>query len=953
MLALLIFLSCVGLPWGEAGARNSFIVNYAKRQTGAGAQTWSIRAYDADWTYFANQNGVLQYNGNQWRVFPLHNGQSVRSVLPSPKHRRVYVGGISEFGYLTPTGNGELTYVCMSDSIKGQERFLGNIWGIHEMDGVLYFQGDTYFLKYANGAYATIDVGCKIDCSDVVNGVLLAGTNEGVKVLIGNRFLPLNGTDYLNDKRIRGFMPSAEGTVVVTSIGLFVCDGHSCVRYPLGQGVEEFLTRNEVFCAATFGSYVALGTIRKGVVIVDTGSGEASYFDEDTGLLNNTVLSLSFDDKGNVWVGTDNGIDYICYRSPWSDLHPAMQSYGTGYDALPGARVLYLGTNRGLYTLPYPPGGNAAGELRLVPHSNGQVWSLARIGDHLFCFHDRGVFLIEGTTLRRVGSIGSAWTGQAVCGDRYPGIYFVGVYDGLCLLIRNGDRWESRRVEGISDSFRFFRQESDRVLWMTDLSRCYRVELDSALTQVVSRRRFDSRQGLPDGRVRIYKIDNEVCFSTEEGFYRYDAATDRMIPAPRLNTLLGIKRFYSDLTQEGGELIGLTDAGLAVATPGDSVARMILFSNPIPELVPDAEKVIRLDASTVVMPYYDGFATVAIHERQPASNKAMHILSVSTTYPQDSLLYEANFLGKKVTPRIAYRYNSIRLDFGLFVPADDERVTYRYRLNGSPWSDAGPTMSKEYSNLTEGQYQFEAQALFVDGRVSSDTFAFRVLPPWYRSGYAYLVYGLLFIIIFWILYRWDDCRVRRKKMQVAMEKDKEIERVELDNARKERQISRLKEEKLERDLQYKSQEMANLMINMTQKNEMLQEIKGDLHKLSAAVKAGNEKEVRQQLLIVSNKIDSNTSSEEMLRHIEEQFNIVHNDFMTHLQERHPSLSFNERMICAYLKMNLSTKDIAPLLNISVRGVETMRYRIRKKLGLEREDNLTGYLERLGNGEIGG
>ena len=65
--------------------------------------------------------------------------------------------------------------------------------------------------------------------------------------------------------------------------------------------------------------------------------------------------------------------------------------------------------------------------------------------------------------------------------------------------------------------------------------------------------------------------------------------------------------------------------------------------------------------------------------------------------------------------------------------------------------------------------------------------------------------------------------------------------------------------------------------------------------------------------------------------------------MKRLHERHPGLSNNERMMCAYLKMNLSTKEIAPLLNISVRGVETMRYRLRKKLGLEREDNLTDYL----------
>jgi DNA-binding CsgD family transcriptional regulator len=944
LLTLLVILSCVGLP-RAAGARNSFIIHYPKRQTDAGAQTWAIRGYNANWTYFANQDGVLQYNGNAWKLFPLHNGQSSRSVLPSADHRRIYVGGISEFGYLTPIANGELSYVCMSDSIKGQERFLGNIWGIHELDDVLYFQGDTYFLKYVHGTYTALNVGCKIDCSGVVNGLLLAGTSEGVKVLVGNRFLPLYGTDSLNGRRIRGFLSRENKLLVVTADGLFWCDGHSCEPYRLG--VEPYLKRNEVFCAASMGHYIALGTIRKGVVVVDVRTGEASYFDEDTGLQNNTVLSLSFDAQGNVWAGTDNGIDYICFQSPWGKLHPSLYSYGTGYDALLEGSTLYLGTNRGLYALSYPPKADGEVALTLLPQSNGQVWSLSRIGHHLFCFHDRGVFLIEDGTLKRVSHIGSAWTGQAVCGDHYPDTYFVGVYDGLCLLTQREGHWTGTRVEGISDSFRFFRQESARVLWMTDLNHCYRVELDSTLTQVVSRRRFDGTGGFPTGKMRIYKPNGQVCFSTEKGFFSYNATTGRMQPADSLNARLGKRRFFSFLTHWQDTLIGLTADGLSIATPTDSKASLLPFSRPVPELVPEAEKLIPLNDSTVLMPYYDGFATVTIGERQPSVDDALHIFSVATTYPQDSVLYVANFLQQTVSPQIAYRQNSVRITFGLFAPADGGLVEYRYRLNNGAWSDAGTATSKEYSNLFEGKYHFEAQALFANGRVSSDTFSFRILPPWYRSNYAYLTYLLLLMATLWMIYRWDDKRVKRKKMQVAMEKDKQIEKVEMDNAQKEQEINRLTREKLERDLQYKSQEMANLMINMTQKNEMLAEIKSDLYKVTAAVKAGNEKEVRQQLLIVSNKIDSNTSSEEVLRHIEEQFNIVHNDFMTRLQERHPDLSFNERMICAYLKMNLSTKEIAPLLNISIRGVETIRYRIRKKLGLEREESLTSYLERLG------
>ena len=153
----------------------------------------------------------------------------------------------------------------------------------------------------------------------------------------------------------------------------------------------------------------------------------------------------------------------------------------------------------------------------------------------------------------------------------------------------------------------------------------------------------------------------------------------------------------------------------------------------------------------------------------------------------------------------------------------------------------------------------------------------------------------------------------------------------------------LEKERLEYDLQHKSQEMANLMINFVRKNEMLTEIKSEIYKVSTLLKGEGTREGKQQLMLINSRIDANIQSDEVLKRIEDQFDLIHNNFMKRLHAKHPDLSNNERMMCAYLKMNLSTKEIAPLLNISVRGVETIRYRLRKKFGLEREDSLTDYL----------
>ena len=153
------------LPLGKAVAGwNSFIVNFDKSLYGKGAQTWKIAPYDDHWVYFANKNGMVQFDGNVWTVFPMNNFSDVRSVLASTTQKRIYAGGINEFGYYEPSEDGELVYHCMSDTLERDCRFVGNVWGIHEADNILYIQGDDRVVKYLNGKYTAIEMNAKIDC---------------------------------------------------------------------------------------------------------------------------------------------------------------------------------------------------------------------------------------------------------------------------------------------------------------------------------------------------------------------------------------------------------------------------------------------------------------------------------------------------------------------------------------------------------------------------------------------------------------------------------------------------------------------------------------------------------------------------------------------------------------------------------------------------------------------
>ena len=873
--------------------------------------------------------------------------------MSSSQSNRIYAGGINEFGYFEPGESGEMRYHCMSDSIPHLERYFGNVWDIHEIDNILYFQGDAYVVKYLNDTYTFIPLYFKIDCSNAINGTLYLGTEDGVKVLVGNTFFPLFGADDLTGKRIKGIMPYKEGILIATAYdGLFFYRNQQVV--PFITGAEEYLQKYEVFCMDIFEDKIALGTIHKGVMLYDDATGKIKYFNEYTGLQNNTVLSLSFDADGNLWSGMDSGISYICLNSSFTNLYTYPYSYGKGYAAAVEGDKLYLGTNRGLFYTPYPvkTEGNQP-DLRPVPNSSGQVWNLYQHGDDLFCLHDRGIFLLKDLQLKKIADINGAWICREVK-DR-PDMLFVGTYDGIFVLNKENGQWRVySKIEGFNDSSQFMESFDNNELWVIVADQISKLKLNKELTHVIDSTKYGADKGMPDyNHIHIAKINERICFTTSQGIYEYCVESDKIKPNQEMNNLLNGVSKYTYLIENRNKLISLSPHEICVSNTTNykrgANTRITHIHQSLLEQVEGFETIIPVSDSTLIIPNESGFALYTIpHEKgQQEFSKDVFIQNMYLTYPKDSLIYTANFLEKKYTPVIRYANNSIRFEYGQSLYYIGDEIRYQHRLNNGLWSESASVNTKEYSNLREGEYLFEVKVIYPDGTTSHDSMSFIVLAPWYRSIPAYIVYILCFCFAVWLLYRWEEKRIKRKKRQVEVEKNKELHKIERvfeeEKARQEQHIIQLEKEKLEYDLKHKSQEMANLMINFLRKNEMLTEIKTDILKVASSLKGESGKEGKQQLMVINNKIDSNIQNDEVLSRIEEEFDLIHNNFMKKLNERHPNLSLNERIMCAYLKMNLSTKEIAPLLNISVRGVETLRYRLRKKMNLTRDESLIDYL----------
>ena len=236
---------------------------------------------------------------------------------------------------------------------------------------------------------------------------------------------------------------------------------------------------------------------------------------------------------------------------------------------------------------------------------------------------------------------------------------------------------------------------------------------------------------------------------------------------------------------------------------------------------------------------------------------------------------------------------------------------------------------KDYTNLKEGEYLFRVKAKNIHNSVSEEkTFSFVILPPWYRSSIAYTLYALTIMLTFFFFIKVRNIKVLREKERYIKEQ----------TSLRELEQAHFIEDKLQNELISKNNELSGLAMKVIYKNEKLTELKEKVSSIMGVASDRVAKKLSNLLNFIESELDDDNWDDFELR-----FDQAHNDFIKKLKVDFPDLTSKDLKICAYLKMNLSSKEIANLLNMTVRGVENARYRVRKRMHLDPNVNLTEWL----------
>lgn len=932
------------------------IRNFLRSEYSGANQNWSFTETENGLLYFANNDGLTEYNGSNWRIYT-----SVKAVhrVVCADGNRIYIGAFNDFGYYEENEKGALLYHSLTHLLKDKIRDFDEIWRIHKTSFGIVFQSFKGIFIYQNDKISVVLPPSNFHFSYYVNDRLwIYDEQKGLMYYNDGKVIPIPGGDFFAGTQIWSVLPLNPREIIIGTAkrGLFLFNGSKIVAW--NSPINEKLKKYQLYSAKLLkNNYFAFGTIQNGLIISDTAGNLIIEISKERGLQNNTVLDIGQDYFGNVWLCLDNGISMIEFDSPISYF----QNYfdiGTLYSSAKFGDNIYLGTNQGLFYIrnsEYRNPSKTKSGFRLIEGTEGQVWNLSVIDNSLFCGHKNGVFLVQGNTAQKISSIQGAWNFLKINNTDF---ILVGTYAGLSVLEKQGSSWQLRNtIKGFAESSRFIQADNKGNIWVSQTYKgVYKLKISGDWKTVLDKQFYNSKNGLPSDQANsLFKIQSELYIAASAGIYAFDYQTSRFEKASRFASYfdkeVAIDYLYQDSQQNIWFSSDKTIGVLRLQEDGSYKMITVPFRKLNDQIVPSFVHIKELDENNVLIGLEGGFANyLSNYNKDYSKTCTIYISDLRSGDTTEGVYrFDSRKTSQLLIPEFRHKNNNISISFAANNFESDE-MNFQYMLKGfdENWSEWTSENFKEYTNLPYGKYTFMIRARNSLLTTPSElSFKFVVLPPWYRSVYALVIYFILLILIIYLIKRYLSFSIEKSRLA---EKRKQQEKFQIREQKLkeeallgEKEVQRLQNEALNRDMIHKEKELANSTMLLIRKNEILTNLQNDLQRIFASLDNDLAKSKISSLVKQINKENDSENQWKVFNlHIEQ----VYEDMFKKLKERYPELTPHELSLCAYLRMNMSSKEIASLMNISARGVEIGRYRLRKKLGLDRDVNLTEFMMSL-------
>jgi DNA-binding CsgD family transcriptional regulator len=909
------------------------IVKYSSNTYVAGNQNWMISQDKNHFLYFANNEGLLEFNGSTWTLNPSPNETIMRSVKVIDN--KIYTGCYMEFGFWTKQPNGLLKYTSLSKKIKSKILDDEQFWNILNYDQWVIFQSlnRIYIYDTKTGKFNIITPKNTITKAFRTNNSVYFQTfKEGLFEIENGKSKLISNNPILQNNRIVNVFSIDEGLLIQTQWnGFYKLIGTSLSRFV--TEAESELVSSSIYSSQMLsdGSF-ALGTISNGIFILSSNGKIKYHIDQNSGLSNNTVLALFEDADKNLWIGLDNGINCVNLLSPVKSFSDNTGVLGTVYASALHNGKLYIGTNQGLFYKNY----ETKESFKFISGTKGQVWSLFEYDGTLFCAHDLGTYVIQDGVAKSIFSESGTWKFVAIPNHR--NLLLQGNYYGISVLEKINNQWTFRnKVSGFDYSSKCFEITNAFDVYVShEYKGVFRLKLNNDLQKVSKIDTYSSPQKGKNSS--LTKFNNTIYYAYKDGIYKLNYKTKQFEKDAVMSTTFSKEEYTSGkLIVDKSNKIWLFSKNYIHYFALNKLSYDLKhIAIPIPSYITNSmlgyENISQLSNSVYLIGSVDGYYTLNINDLS-FKNYSVSISKISIN-KLNELSVDCSTQEKG---SFGYSENNITISYT--VPEYNKYINseYQYLLEGfqNEWSEWSAKSSVNFKNLSPGTYIFKVRAKVANSLPENiATYSFTILKPWYATNFALFIYIILIFIIALYVNKAYKNYYQKQKEKLIEENNLLLEIKELEN---EQQLMKLRNEQLSNDFDSKNRELAVSNMNLINKNELLALIKEDLKNTTSS--DTNSKSIKS---VITN-INKNISEEDSWKVFKEAFDNADKDFLKNVKLAHQSLTPNDLRLCAYLRLNLSSKEIAPLLNISARSVEIKRYRLRKKMDLSHEQGLVEYI----------
>jgi signal transduction histidine kinase/DNA-binding response OmpR family regulator len=762
---------------------------YAPTSVGGNSQIWAIVQDKRGVIYAATNGAILEFDGATWRRIPLSSLVTVARSMAIDDNGRIYVGAVNELGYLEPNETGEMRFVSLVDKLPPAEREMAVVWRTMVTPGGIVFQSDTSLFRWSGGAFTTVKAPSKFRRASVVDGRVYVVTPEnGLNVVENDRLRSLPDTERLVNEPFPVVLRYDDRRLLVGTRGdgLFLYDGTALT--PFATELDSWMKQAQLYRGTSLpdGTF-ALSTTSAGMGIVDRHGKRVALVNRAAGLPSDVVYYTMQDEEGALWLATDIGVARVETPSPVSFFDKDDGLPGSITTAIRHEGRLYFAMQTGILYLDAGPARSERPRIRPIEGSPAsQCWAFVEMPIEgrpvpaLLVTCNEGLYEVSGTRAIPIKTPEdlsyNSYALRVSAAD--PSRVWVGLRDGLGSFRNEGGRWvDEGRVGGITEYVRSLFENADGSLWAgTETQGVLRVRFENRPAPRVPRpavtvERFGTAQGLPEGGVTVTDVSGRAYFtmgSTDPYVARFDETSRAFVRETAFNEV-GVDpiqvsgfiptpdgRIYYNRGRETGVFTRAADGTWSVEK--DTFARF--GTTPVSLILREADpivwvqlidlRLVRYDTSRVALPNH-GFTAlirrVTINDKQSIFGGAGAVTTA---------------------PRLAPSSTTLRIDFAAPDFLDETATEYQSKLEGLDldWSGWAHEPRRDYTNLGFGTYRFRVKARNVIGQASDEaTYAFVILPPWYRTWWAYAAYLLVAGLAVFAVDRLQRRRLVRKERE--------------------------------------------------------------------------------------------------------------------------------------------------------------------------------------------